>query len=431
MHVYFSGIGGTGIGPLALIALQAGYDVSGSDMQESQYTHYLEEKGIHLTIGQSEEAIQKINAQHPIDWFVYSSALDQFKDSHPELRFVKANGIRLSKRDEFIAHLIEENNLQMIAVSGTNGKTTTTSMLIWLFKNINLPISYSLGAKISFGDMGTYTKDSNYFVYECDEYDRNFLYFFPTFSIITSIAWDHRDIYPTRNSYNEAFAQFINQSGKILLFEKDAKLLHQSSDNKRIIMENSSKLIDSITLHGLHNRQNAALAVETVHQLTNHDYESLIQIINNFPGSNRRFEKIIDNVYSDYAHTPEKIAATLQLAHEINENVVVVYEPHNNDRQKTIIDEYHSLFESVNKLYWLPTYIARKDADDVQLSPKDFLGKLNRKTNAQEVAMNKTLATEINRAIAEGNLVLCLSAGGGGSLDEWIRETCHNGVIHG
>ena len=82
-------------------------------------------------------------------------------------------------------------------------------------------------------------------------------------------------------------------------------------------------------------------------------------------------------------------------------------------------------------MYWLPTYIARKDADDVQLSPKDFLGKLNKKTNAQEVAMNENLATEINRAISEGNLVLCLSAGGGGSLDEWIRETCHNGVIHG
>jgi len=288
-----------------------------------------------------------------------------------------------------------------------------------------------LGAKISFGDMGAYTKDSKYFVYECDEYDRNFLYFFPTFSIVTSIAWDHRDIYPTRNSYNEAFAQFINQSEKVLLFEKDAKILHQPSDKKRNIMKNSTKLIDSITLHGLHNRQNAALAVETVHQLTNHDYEALIQIINSFPGSNRRFEKIIDNVYSDYAHTPEKIAATLQLAHEINKNVVVVYEPHNNDRQKTIIDEYRSLFESVNKLFWLPTYIARKDGDDVQLSPKDFLGKLNRKTNAQEVNMNENLATEINRAISEGNLVLCLSAGGGGSLDEWIRETCHNGVIHG
>ena len=329
MHVYFSGIGGTGIGPLALIALQAGYEVSGSDMQESQYTHYLEEKGIRLTIGQSGEAIQKIHLTHPIDWFVYSSALDQYKDTHPELRFVKANDIRSSKRDEFIAHLIQEKNLQMIAVSGTNGKTTTTSMLIWLCKNINLPISYSLGAKISFGDMGAYTKDSNYFVYECDEYDRNFLYFFPKFSIITSIAWDHRDIYPTRDSYNEAFDQFINQSEKI------------------------------------------------------------------------------------------------------NKNIVVVYEPHNNDRQKTIIDEYHSLFESVNKLYWLPTYIARKDADDVQLTPKDFLGKLNRKTNAQEVAMNENLATEINKAISEGNLVLCLSAGGGGSLDEWIRKTCHNGVIHG
>jgi len=122
MHVYFSGIGGTGIGPLALIALQAGFEVSGSDMQESQYTHYLEEKGIHLSIGQSEDLIKEIHATHPIDWFVYSSALDQFKSTHPELRFVKENNIRSSKRDEFIAHLIEEKKLQMIAVSGTHQK---------------------------------------------------------------------------------------------------------------------------------------------------------------------------------------------------------------------------------------------------------------------------------------------------------------------
>jgi UDP-N-acetylmuramate--alanine ligase len=431
MHVYFSGIGGTGIGPLALIALQAGFEVSGSDMQESQYTHYLEEKGIHLSIGQSEDLIKEIHATHPIDWFVYSSALDQFKSTHPELRFVKENNIRSSKRDEFIAHLIEEKKLQMIAVSGTNGKTTTTAMLIWLCKNINLPISYSLGAKIAFGEMGAYTKDSTYFIYECDEYDRNFLYFFPHFSIITSIAWDHRDIYPTRSSYNEAFDQFINQSEKVLLYQKDAKLLGQSGDNKRIILEDSNELIDRITLHGLHNRQNAALAIEAAHRLTGHAYDELVQIINNFPGSNRRFERIIDNVYSDYAHTPEKIAATLQLAHEINKDVVVIYEPHNNDRQKTIINDYYSLFDSINKLYWLPTYIARKDADTVQLTPKDFLETLDKKTNAQEAAMNEVLAEEINKAIQGGNLVLCLSAGGGGSLDEWIRKTCHNGGIHG
>jgi len=430
MHVYFSGIGGTGIGPLALIALQAGFDVSGSDMQESQYTNYLQEKGINLTIGQSEEAIKKIHAAHPIDWFVYSSALEQFKDSHPELRFVLTNNIRLSKRDEFIAHLTKEKNLQMIAVSGTNGKTTTTAMLIWLCKNIALPISYSLGAKISFGEMGSYDKNSTYFIYECDEYDRNFLYFFPKFSIITSIAWDHRDIYPTRDSYNQAFNQFIDQSEKVILFQKDAKILGQSSNSKRIIMENNSELIDAVTLDGLHNRQNAALAIEAIHQLTNHDYESLIAIINNFPGSNRRFEKIIENVYSDYAHTPEKIAATLQLAHEINKNVVVVYEPHNNDRQKTIIDEYRSLFESVNQLYWLPTYIARKDDDPLVLTPQDFLNKLSKKTSAYAALLDDTLANDINEALGEDNLVLCLSAGGGGSLDEWIRKTCHNGVIH-
>ena len=430
MHVYFSGIGGTGIGPLALIALKAGYIVSGSDAQESQYTHYLEEKGIKLSIGQNREAIETLHQKNPIDWFVYTSALDQHKDSHPELQFVKEKGIKSSKRDEFLAKIIDDNRLKLVAVSGTNGKTTTTSMIIWLCKNLNIPISYSLGAKISFGDMGYFDKKSQYFIYECDEYDRNFLHFYPELSIITSIAWDHQDIYPTVESYNQAFLQFIDQSKKVILFDKDAKVLQPPTTEKITTLEASGEETGSITLNGLHNRQNATLAVEAVRRISGKSTDELVRIINNFPGTYRRFEKIIDSIYSDYAHTPEKIAATLQMAQEINKNVVVVYEPHNNDRQKNILHQYYDLFEKVKHVYWLPTYVARKDGDINQLKPADFIEELSASTSAEPAKLDDDLMDAIMQHKKDGDLILCLSAGGGGSLDEWIREMCNNGEIN-
>jgi UDP-N-acetylmuramate-alanine ligase len=103
MHIYFSGIGGVGIGPLALIAKQAGYEVSGSDLQDGQYVKYLREQGISdINIGQGRNQISALNARKPIDWFVYSSALPKTNPDHPELLFCKENNIKTSKRDELL-----------------------------------------------------------------------------------------------------------------------------------------------------------------------------------------------------------------------------------------------------------------------------------------------------------------------------------------
>ncbi|MBX4199661.1 UDP-N-acetylmuramate--L-alanine ligase, partial [Candidatus Saccharibacteria bacterium] len=134
MHIYFSGIGGTAIGPLAMIAKQAGYEVSGSDARESKYIDYLRQKGIgDIHIGQTREQIEKVHQNKPIDWFVYSSALNAEAD-HPELAFCKDAGIRISKRDELLNEILSQRHLKLIAVAGTHGKTTTTAMLIWLMR---------------------------------------------------------------------------------------------------------------------------------------------------------------------------------------------------------------------------------------------------------------------------------------------------------
>lgn len=428
MHIYFSGIGGTGIGPLALIAHKAGYDVSGSDKQDSAYIDYLRQHGVSdIHIGQSKEQIAEVHARKPIDWFVYTAALPMEQPDAPELTFCEEQHIRATKRDEFLNALLEEKQLKLIAIAGTHGKTTTTAMTIWLFKQLGIPISYSVGAKLSFGDMGEFDPSAEYFVYEADEFDHNFLAFKPHFSIITGIDWDHPDIYPTQESYNEAFRQFLGQSKQSLVWNADAAHLKLAASDQTIVLDETDTRIDNaVTLPGHVNRLNAWQVAHTVQALTGRPLQELLGYLNSFPGVARRFEKIAANIYSDYAHTPPKIRGALQLAHEVaGENVVVVYEGLHNTRQHFIKEELATLFDSVKQLYIVPSYLAREDPSLALLTPEDIKQFMSEQSQAHAIAaqLDAQLESAIRAHIDQGALVLALTAGGGGSLDEWIRKT--------
>jgi UDP-N-acetylmuramate--alanine ligase len=429
MHVFFSGIGGAGIGPLALIAKQAGYEVSGSDAADSPYISSLRQKGIDIHIGQTDEAIAAVHAKRPIDWFVYSSALPKTDPHHPELVFCEQNNIKATKRDELINQIVKDKGLKLIAVAGTHGKTTTTAMLIWIFKRLGLPLSYSVGAKLSFGDMGQYEPAGEYFIYEADEYDRNFLSFYPEVSVITGIDWDHPDIYPTRESYLEAFNEFVDQSTHTFLWHEDAEKLGFDGSESLEVLDDSDPLLDQITLPGLVNRRDGRLAAAAGGKI-DESHADLIEIINEFPGLSRRFEQLAPNLYTDYAHTPPKIRGALQLAHEIaGDKVVVVYEGLHNTRQHFIKRELADLFKSVKQLYIVPSYLAREDQNLELLSPADLLNLLSIsvKDKAKPAELNSQLAETIRQHTANGDLVLCLSAGGSGSLDEWLRQNFRAG----
>jgi UDP-N-acetylmuramate--alanine ligase len=427
MHIYFSGVGGAGIGPLALVAHQAGYEVSGSDKQDSSYLPYLREHGVtEVGVDVGADHLQRVHSAKAVDWVVYSSALPKENPDHPVLKFAETAGIKHTKRDEFLNHLLAEKNLKLIAIAGTHGKTTTTTMVIWLFKQLNIPISYAVGAKMSFGEMGEFNPASKYFVYECDEYDRNFLSFKPFFSIISGIDWDHPDIFPTRELYYQAFKHFLNQSEHALIWQEDAdKLSIKSSD--KIVVINKEDYPD-FKLVGQVNRENAAIVAQSVMQvLEKGDLMPLKDILNGFPGLSRRFEKIVENIYSDYAHTPEKIKGALQTAHEVaGDNVVVVYEGLHNTRQHFIKDELTHLFDSAKKLYIVPSYRAREDMGLEDLSPEKLITLTSQPDKAEPAGLNDGLKQKIINHASHDDLVLCMSAGGGGSLDEWLRTQFKN-----
>lgn len=441
MHIFFSGIGGTGIGPLALIAKQAGYNVSGSDKQTSKYIEYLIEHGItDIHIGQNYESIEAVNAHHPIDWFVYSSAVEKENPDAPELQFCRDEGIHTSKRDELLNQILTEKHLKLIAVAGTHGKTTTTAMVIWLMLQLGIPISYSVGAKIGFGDMGAYDPKSKFFIYEADEYDRNFLSFNPHLALITGIDWDHPDVYPTRLEYEKAFVEFLDQSESAVMWRKDANLIFDdneilarpmSSPSVRadrdglkltVLDETHESIGAQLGLTGLVNRQNAWQVANAVHALTGKPLSRLVEIMNNFPGVTRRFEAIRPHIYSDYAHTPEKIRGALQVAEEVAPgHVVVVYEGLHNTRQHFIKQQLPTLFEGAKSLYIVPSYLAREDESLELLTPQKLRNLITQPQDVKPAKLDSSLKHTIEHHVRAGDLVLCLSAGGGGSLDEWLR----------
>ncbi len=426
MHIYFSGIGGTAIGPLAMIAAQAGYTVSGSDKQDSQYIQYLRAHGLNdIHIGQSADQIADVHARTPIDWYVYSSAVAIENPNAPELQFCQEQGIKTSKRDKLLNQILEDKKLKLVAIAGTHGKTTTTAMVIWLFKQLGMAVSYSVGAKIPFGDMGQYQDGSEYFVYECDEFDRNFLAFRPYASLITGITWDHHEIFPSREDYQQAFREFIEQSTQIYLWRDDFEYLGLENDSKLSVLVSDPDQEELINIAGFYNRLDAWLAANAVANISGKPVHEVALLLADFPGLQRRMEQIVPGLYSDYAHTPEKIrgamSVALEMAAQKNQDVVVVYEPLTNRRQHYMLKDYKDCFAGAKKLYWIPSYLAREDPAQPTISPKELISHLDDPSIAEAKQRDDDLKQTIQNHLDQGDMVVAIAGGGGGSLDEWIR----------
>jgi UDP-N-acetylmuramate--alanine ligase len=413
MNIFFSGIGGVGIGPLAEIAHDAGYSVQGSDATEGLLTRELRGRGMRITIGQDGDFLLACHNEAPIDWFVHTAALPV---DHPELVLAKKLGIKTAKRDELLAHIIKEKNLKLIAVAGTHGKTTTTGMLVWTMQQLGIPVSYSVGTTLSFGPSGKYDPNSQYFVYECDEFDRNFLHFSPHLSLITSIDYDHPDTYPTESSYLAAFHQFMSQSNMAVMWKADGDIVHSDETNGWILGDDE---VMDIHLPGAHNRRNATLVAKAIEYLELGGHDKTITSLQSFPGTDRRFERLDENLYSDYGHHPVEIAATLQLARELSDNVVLVYQPHQNVRQHEISDQYTDQFELAEKVYWLPTYLSREDPNLPILHPYELTQNITNRNAVYSANLDNDLWHIIQAARQEGKLVLGMGAG---SIDGWLRE---------
>ncbi len=416
MNIYISGISGTGMGPLALMAQSTGMTVFGSDLAAGAITNELVNHDVKLCLGMQDGEFLKVRAKtEGVDWFVYTSALPE---DHPELVMAKKLKLKISKRDEFLNFLIKKLKLKLVAVAGTHGKTTTSAMIVWAAQQLGFPLSYMIGTTLPFAPAGFYDPKSKYFVYEADEYDRNFLAFKPWLAVIPTVSYDHPDIYPTVEDYQEAFRQFEDQSKEVL---------------------HGDEIAVGLNLAGEARRYDATLAIDTlekmlpkpkgVAKLLSKQHKELVKVMNEFPGVGRRFEQVSEGYYSDYAHHPEEVAATIEIALEEADKrglkgVVVVYEPHQNSRQAELIDNYADVFQGVAKLYWVPTYLTREKAGLKILRPEEFIARLSNKKIAEAAKLDDELAEKLKEWHAKGYLVMLMSAG---PADVWMRKLVYAG----
>ena len=405
MRIYISGISGTGMGPLALMAKAAGFEVSGSDLAEGAIYSELVENGINVRIGEQDGEFLKKKMADGVDWFVYTSALP---DDHAELVMAREAGIKCTKRDELTAFLVEKLGLKMVAVAGTHGKTTTTAMIIYAALKLGLPVSYIVGTTLGFAPSGSYHEGDKYFVYEADEYDRNFLKFSPWLGIITAVSYDHPDVYATREEYAAAFEQFKSQCEKVI-------------DGGDL----SGNVGSDLKLAGEARRKDAMLAMMAICEMAPDVSEDEVrEILNEFPGVGRRFERLMDGIYSDYAHHPEEILATIDVARDEarlqgKNRVIVIYQPHQNSRQHEVRDGYRNVFSGADKIYWLPTYLVRENAELPILTPAELVAELSNANLAETAEMDEELFSKILEYQKNGDLVVLMTAG---PADGWLRE---------
>ena len=224
-NVYFSGINGIGMSGLAKILVKEGYNVAGSDLERKNITQEMEDMGIKIYIGQTEENVK----DKGIDLFVYSTAI---RETNPEYMYIVKNGIKKIKRGQLLAQLM--NRFEGIAIAGTHGKTTTSSMMSVAFLEKDPTIV--VGGIIPEIQSNSKIGNSEYFIAEADESDNSFLYIKPKYSVVTNMEPDHLEHHGTYENIKKSFEKFIDSTEKLAILCKDCEDMSTLNlHNKNII----------------------------------------------------------------------------------------------------------------------------------------------------------------------------------------------------
>lgn len=397
--IHFAGIGGISMSGLAEILLNNGHIISGSDNSESDITRHLQSVGVTISIGQKAE-----NVKPDTDLFVYTAAL---KPDNPEIVEAKRLGLKIVDRAELLGSMMK-NYTYPISISGTHGKTTTTSMITEILLANGSDPAVTVGGILSSigGNYRIGAKD--YFVVESCEYCDSFLKFNPFSAIILNVDYDHADYFKSLDqlytSFN-TFAKRVPEDGFLVVnseipnLEKviegvSCKVIKYGLNNndgwtaENISFDengygsydavlNGEKIYDiQLSVTGKHNISNslAAVALCYEHKIPK---ESIEKGLKNFKGTNRRFEyKGTFNdvtVVDDYAHHPTEIKSTLSAAKAKKANKIwCVFQPHTFSRTKSLLKEFSESFDDADNIIILDIYPAR-EKDDGTIHSKNLV----------------------------------------------------------
>ena len=446
-QIHFIGIGGIGMSSIATLMKTLGWSVTGSDLSENnQNIHKLIKLGVKVYPNHLAENIRKDQC------IVYSSAI---KDANPEMIMAKKLNLRILKRAQVLAGLM--NMKSGIAVAGTHGKTTTTSILATIMSESKMSPGYSIGGIVK--NLGGHAAigEGKHFVAEVDESDGSFLEFRPEFATITNIDTDHLDFYGNEENLYQAFLNFCNNikdSGCLTInghdkelakiakiidvktmsvgigsgFDFSAKKINYSRkfSTYDLYFENEFVAMIQIQLVGEHNILNSLGAISMAY-LSGVSFDNISKSICKFVNVKRRIELLFEEkdfeVIDDYAHHPTEILVTLQTLKNVNpdKKLICIFQPHRFSRTKECWDDYLDCFDNSDQLYLAPIFAASEES--IQGVTSENLAKdifdLKKIENVSALKSLSAIEGIIEENRGSSTLIVTMGAG---SISSAVRE---------
>lgn len=442
-QVHFIGVGGVGMSGIARVAHDQGMQVSGSDIKESRYTKQLREAGITVFIGQKAENIPEGN---PV--VVISTAI---LENNPELIEARRRGLEIWHRAQMLAHL--GVGLDTLAVAGTHGKTTTSSMLASALDALGADPTFLIGGIVRAYGTNAHSGTGDHYVVEADESDKSFTYLSPKAVLVTNIEADHLDHYKDLDEIYDKFHDFMGlvpEDGVIVACGEEPHVVEIArSEGRRMYTygfnEGCDVRITSYEPHGIGSRYTAvmpdgtqvegtikqnpgrhnvlnATGVVTLLWALGFDAAKVAQALSGFAGVRRRFDLVGEvggvTVVDDYAHHPTEIAATISAAAGLGyKHVHVLFQPHRYSRAplftQVLHDEFGAAFDKADSVTFMDVYPAG-EAPVPGVSGKTFLNVLlehEGHPQADFVAHRVDVVPHLMDKLQPGDLVITMGAG--------------------
>ncbi|MBX2997254.1 MAG: UDP-N-acetylmuramate--L-alanine ligase [Caldilineaceae bacterium] len=452
LHVHLLGIGGAGLGPIAIVLREMGFHVSGSDAQMNPRLAVLAERGITVYPGQIAENLTAHPESRP-DVVLISSAVGV---ENPERRAAEDLGIPIVKRREFLMPMLAQRSI--LAVAGAHGKSTTTAMIVQILQECGVDAGYIVGSELPiYGS--AHAGSSPYFVIEADEYDHMFLGLMPQIAVITNVEWDHPDCYPSPQSFYQAFAAFtagVPAHGLIVGCGDDegvATVRREYPTSAPWIRYGLGEDVDlravdahslpnggycaaihwrgtpigqlSLQVPGLHNLRNALAALAVARSCHLPDAE-ILAALGHYQGVARRFELKGEQrgvtVIDDYAHHPTEVRATLAAvrARYGDRQVWAVVQPHTFSRTRELLHAMAASFGDADHVIVADIYAAR-ERDDGTLSAADLVAASDH-PHIEHISGLEAIADSLAVYVEADDVVITLGAGTSYRVGEILLE---------
>lgn len=430
-RIHFIGIGGSGMCPLAEILHSKGYELSGSDNNETDTLARIRNLGIDVKLGQCAENI------NGAEMIVYTAAI---MSDNPELIAAKNSGIPTFERSKLLG-AVSRKFKNCVGIAGTHGKTTTTSMLTQLLINAGADPSAVIGGKLPMTGTNGITGNSELFVCEACEFSNTFLELSPACSVILNIDEDHMDYFKTMDNLKESFYKFCNMADTVIYNGDDAHtvdVIGRLSDKKlvsfgiektndwyadNIIMNNGAFAEFDVYYHG-ENQGRAVLNVPGDHNVLNSlaaiacavysgvKAETAIGLLTDFTGAGRRFEKLAKlrgiEIVDDYAHHPAELKVTLEAAKKMNYNkVIAIHQPFTFSRTAMLLDDFAEVLKIPDKVI-MTEIMGSREKNTYNIYTKDLADKI---PDSEWFDTFEKVADRALEIAEDGDLIITLGCG--------------------